>query len=196
MIAEVRPRGDRDPQVGGLADLVGLEGQAELRVDLVEPAGREERQQMPAQAPEVVPSGVLLDRLVAEHAVRPRLQPIGRVLVEGRNGPRRRGGLRRHSRMRRLPGPDPRADSRNDVAELSTRRPLVPATATSALARCAFMEGDALATTAGMKAELVGTGAVGQRLGDDAPGPYTGHERPLRRLAIPFATAAVALSSG
>jgi hypothetical protein len=196
MIAELRSSGDRGPQVCGLADLVCLEGQAELRVNLVEPARREERQQMPAQAPEVVASGVFLDRPVAEHAVGPRLQPIGRVLVEGRNGPRRRGGLRRHSRMGRLAGPDAGVDARDDVAELSTRRPFVPATTTPAFARCAFVEGDALATAAGMKAKLVSAGAVGQRLGDHASGRYTGHERPLMRPLIAFIKAACAMSSG
>jgi hypothetical protein len=84
-------------------------------------------------------------------------------------------------------------DARDDVAELSTRRPFVPAATTPAFARCAFVEGDALATTASMKAEFVGAAAVGQRLGDDASGPYTRHERPSRMPLIPFFKVAVAL---
>ena len=76
---------DRAPELRGLLELVGLEREAQVAVDLVEPVLAEERQQMVGQARAVVGLGVRADRPVTEDPVDLRLQPGRGVLVERRN---------------------------------------------------------------------------------------------------------------
>ena len=87
---------DRSSELGGFLELVGLEGETEVGVDLVEAVLAEERQQVVGQARAVVGLGVRADRPVAEDAVDLRLQPGRGVLVERRDSssPTGGGGLR------------------------------------------------------------------------------------------------------
>src|SRR3954447_16312648 len=120
-VAKIGAGIDRPPQLSGLADLVGLEGQAQVGVDLVEAVRAEEREKVGAQSPEVVRTRAGRDALVAKHSVGLGLQPVGRVLVEGRHRARRGRSVRRDARVLRLSAPNTRANAREDVAELAAR---------------------------------------------------------------------------
>src|SRR3954471_17454026 len=124
-VAQDRACRDRCAQLLRLAELCLFEAQTELPVDLVQPVGAEERQEMRGQPPAVVRPGVVVDRLVADHAVDLRLQPPGRVLMEaGHCGGRlSRAACARADRSL----PHAGADACELVLELDARGPRAPA---------------------------------------------------------------------
>lgn len=123
-VADVGACVERGTQLARLAQLAGLEGEAQVRVDRVEAAVPEERQQVACKPPAVVADRVRRDPLVADRAVDLRLQPPGGVDVEGRDGAVLGRRRERGRRLRWRPHAD--ADAREDVPQLRACAGLVP----------------------------------------------------------------------
>ena len=75
LVAQLGARLDRRTQLARLLELVSLEGEAQVRVDLIEPVVGEEGQQMRLDLPAVLLLRVGADRLGPENAVDLGLQP-------------------------------------------------------------------------------------------------------------------------
>jgi hypothetical protein len=173
-VADVGTGVERDAQLVRLPKLAGLEREAEVRVDRVEPAVAEEGEQVVREPPAVVGDRVRRDPLVANRAVDLRLEPPGGVDVEGRYGAvlgRRRECWRRLGRR-----PHADADAREDVAQLRPRAGLVPAAAKAARAAWLLVEDHALALGADAEAQIESARAVRQRAREDGAGRQRCHQ--------------------
>ena len=168
------PRAARPPP-----ELVRLEGEAELAVDLVEPVGAEERQQVTVEPPAVVRLGVGVDRLVAR--ARRRSSPAAtRTRTRGTSGTlvARRVGVRRCSALRQTP-----ARTRASTFSSSTARgALVPAAAAAALAAGALVEDHALALAGRGEPQAEGASPVSE--GDDGDGTGGGRRHGAVSLRV------------
>ena len=106
--------------------------------------------------------------------------------MEGGDGSRGRGSVRRNPRVLLVATPDAGPDASEDVPELDARRTLVPAATAAAVALAAFVKRHAFTTTADAEPKLEGARAVDEDLRLDASRRLPAHRSGTDRLIAGF----------